>query len=273
MSNLIAILDETLKICSERKYKYNGKSIELSLSREDMAKAIVFTDKQIKALVEKCNCGNAENKTNIKAINTTSFEAAQNLYKENQSSKILVLNFANPVNPGGGVYLGAIAQEEDLCRKSTLLKSLESDSSKAYYDFHRKQNSLLSSDYMILSPTVIVFRNADNTLSDKPFVVSVLTCAAPIMSTTVRNMGFESYEQMLYQRIKGMLCLASANNYKSLVLGAWGCGAFGNDAETVAMLFHKAICAMNSSFDNVIMAVLDKTESQYNYNMFKKYFC
>jgi uncharacterized protein (TIGR02452 family) len=272
MSDLIAVLNETLKICNTRKYNYNGKSIELSVSRKDMTKAIVFNDKQVKALPEPRACGNDENKTNFKVINTTSLEAAQKLYNVNPNSKILVLNFANPVHPGGGVYLGATAQEEDLCRKSTLLQSLESEEAKAYYDFHRKLNSPLSSDYMILSPYVEVFRNSDNTLSDKLFVVSVLTCAAPIMSTVARNMGAENYEQLLYQRIKGMLCLASADNYKNLVLGAWGCGAFGNDAETIARLFYKALCEMNSLFDNVVMAVLDKTKSQYNYKMFKKYF-
>lgn len=271
MGNLVTILNETLKICNNGGYCYNEKNIRLTLSKEDMQQAIVFTDEQIKALIDNFVCKNVENNTVFEVINTTSFQAAKELYSQN--SDILVLNFANPVHPGGGVYLGAIAQEEDLCRKSTLLKSLESENAKAYYDFHRKLNSPLSSDYMILSPKVEVFRNSDNTLSYKSFEVSVLSCAAPIMSTPTRNMGIENYEQLLYQRIKGMLCLALTYNYKSLVLGAWGCGAFGNDAEIVAKLFRQAFDEMNSPFDNIVMAVLDKTEWQYNYNMFKKYFC
>ena len=46
--------------------------------------------------------------------------------------RILVLNLANPVHPGGGVRTGAKAQEEDLCRKSSLLLSLESRAASRY---------------------------------------------------------------------------------------------------------------------------------------------
>ncbi len=126
---------------------------------------------------------------------------------------------------------------------------------------------------LLTKSAVEVFRNADNLLSDKPFVISVLTCAAPIMSTAAINMGIENYEHLLHQRIKGMLYLALTQNYKNLVLGAWGCGAFGNDAKTIAKLFRQAFDEMSNTFDNVIMAVLDKTKTQYNYNMFKNYFC
>jgi uncharacterized protein (TIGR02452 family) len=274
MSNHITILkeilNETLKICDNGSYCYDGNNIGLALNKDDMQQAIVFTDEQIKTLVDNFACKNCENNTAFEVVNTTSYQAAKELHSQNDD--VLVLNFANPVHPGGGVYLGATAQEEDLCRKSTLLKSLESKNAKAYYDFHRKLNSPLSSDCMILSPKVEVFRNSDNTLSYEPFVVSVLTCAAPIMSNAVRNMGAGNYEQLLYQRIKGMLCLASTQNYKSLVLGAWGCGAFGNDAEIVAKLFRRAFDEMNSPFDNVVMAVLDKSKLKYNYKKFKKYF-
>jgi uncharacterized protein (TIGR02452 family) len=276
MNNLRTILYETLEICKNGKYKhgYSGKDVSLSLSKSDMERAAVFTDKQIKNMIDNFLGNGTEQSAHYAVVNTSSFEAANELRSQSaaSTSNILVLNFANPVNPGGGVYLGATAQEEDLCRKSTLLLSLESKDAQSYYAFHRKQNSPLSSDYMILSPTVEVFRNSDNTLSDNPFIVSVLTCAAPIMTPAVRKMDAGQYKQLLYQRIKGMLCLAAAQNYKNLVLGAWGCGAFGNDAEIVAELFRRAFDEMNNPFDNVVMAVLDKSAAKYNYKTFKKYF-
>lgn len=56
-------------------------------------------------------------------VNADSFTAARNQYVdfghtfEKDSRPVLVLNLANPVNPGG-VRRGARAQEEDLCRFS-----------------------------------------------------------------------------------------------------------------------------------------------------------
>ena len=42
---------------------------------------------------------------------------------------------------------------------------------------------------------------------------------------------------MVYNRIVGMLKCAAYFGYKNLVLGAWGCGAFGNDAHVMSDLF------------------------------------
>mgnify|MGYP001083527730 CR=1 FL=1 len=55
--------------------------------------------------------------------NTTFAEAR----KYANGGRVAVLNFANPVNPGGGVENGAMVQEECLCRSSNLYTCLRAD--------------------------------------------------------------------------------------------------------------------------------------------------
>ncbi|MBQ5795100.1 MAG: DUF2263 domain-containing protein, partial [Kiritimatiellae bacterium] len=43
-------------------------------------------------------------------------------------------------------HRGAKAQEEDLCRKSSLLLSLESKTAEAYYNYNRSLNTCMGSD-------------------------------------------------------------------------------------------------------------------------------
>ena len=275
MDNNINIIEKTLEICNKGYYYINNNKIKLSLNKEQMQKAVVYSDKDISNIINAFTLADIANKkTSYNICNSDSFDAAYKISLSCPDSEILVLNFANPLNPGGGVHIGAKSQEEDLCRKSTLLLSLESEKAKEYYDFHREQRSYFSSDYMIISPFVEVFRKSDNSLTSHPFKVSVLTCAAPIMTESVKAMDTEQYKSILYHRIKGILCLSAKKGYKNLILGAWGCGVFGNDAELVASLFYKAFKELKNTadFDNVVMAVLDKSTSLYNYKAFDKYF-
>ena len=73
-------------------------------------------------IVRRNEAGN----NNLSIIEDTSFNAARELKKKYEGEKrVAVLNFANPVKPGGGVEKGAIAQEESLCRCSTLYPVLK----------------------------------------------------------------------------------------------------------------------------------------------------
>ena len=198
----------------------------------------------------------------------------------------LVLNFANPTIAGGGVHVGARAQEEDLCRKSTLYASLSSEAARPFYQHHKNMSSCLFSDDIVLSPCVEVFRDAGNALLDEPFTVSVLTLSAPL----ARRLGYFDVlklEKVLKRRILRMLRFAVACNYETLVLGAWGCGAFGNDPHLVSKVFfdafhelEKELCACGmapvpgagSAFRHVGFVVLDETEHHINFNCFSEVF-
>lgn len=57
------------------------------------------------------------------------------------------MNFASAVNPGGGVRSGSSAQEESLCRYSTLYPTLNQQFLwKKYYEVNRQANDPLHTD-------------------------------------------------------------------------------------------------------------------------------
>ena len=70
----------------------------------------------------------------IEVTKSKTFEAAMNWQAAHLEDWIAVLNFASAVNPGGGVSHGSNAQEESLCRCSTLYPTLnQSFLWRAYY--------------------------------------------------------------------------------------------------------------------------------------------
>ena len=99
-----------------------------------------------------------------------------------------------------------------------------------------------------------------------PVEVSVITMSAPI------NMGEIDAVSIMDERIFKMLCLAEETGKKRLVLGAWGCGAFGNDPSMIAELF-KINLDKFCSFNEVVFAVLQSRKSDsINYRCFHEVF-
>ncbi len=55
-----------------------------------------------------------------------------------------------------------------------------------------------------------------------------------------------------------MLAIAAAHGYADLVLGAWGCGAFGNEPHATAADFRAALAGpFDGAFDQVVFAITD----------------
>lgn len=199
-----------------------------------------------------------------------------------KSVKCMVLNFANPEIPGGGARKGAYAQEEDLCRRSSLILSLESDKAKLYYNYNKKYSlkdeagNNYGTNSLMLTPYVEVIK--DKNFERKEYAeVAVLTSAMPIIKNKLYIS--EEYVDLVYQRINSVLLVAAHYGYTHLVLGAWGCGAFGNDSEVVARLFRDAIDNfsyngknVNQLFERISFAVPYSEKKPENYLAFKEQF-
>ena len=187
--------------------------------------------------------------TRVQVTNETTMRAGRRL--TDAGGRPLALNFANGVNPGGGFLHGALAQEEVLCRSSALFATLDDD---PMYEAHRRQGDQASSDWTILSPDVPFFRTDDGTALDAPWPFSVLTCAAPVAT----SVGQPRAGDLLCGRIHRVLAVSEAHGYDSLVLGAWGCGAFGNDPARTARDFRDALEGpYRDAFRDVVFAIAD----------------
>lgn len=188
--------------------------------------------------------------TRVQVANESTFVAGRRL--RDATGSPLLLNFANGTTPGGGFLHGARAQEESLCRLSGLYLTLDGDPMYAHHARHGA--TATATDWCILSPDVPFFFDDDGAVLSEVLLLSVLTCAAPIAF----ELGPGVARALLRQRITRVLAVAEAFGYARLVLGAWGCGAFGNDPGTTARDFRDALQGpFAGAFEEVVFAIAD----------------
>lgn len=188
-------------------------------------------------------------RTRVQVCNETTLQAARRLH--DQGLRPLALNFANGATPGGGFLNGARAQEEVLCRSSALYATLEGD---PMYAYHRGLGEPTSSDWIILSPRVPVFRDDAGSALEEPWLLDFATCAAPYAP----RIGKDRSADLLGSRIARLLAVAAASGYEDVVLGAWGCGAFANDPERTARDFLSALEGdFAGRFNHIVFAITD----------------
>lgn len=287
-TNNIHMLDHTLSILDQGFYSVGKKRVPLKLTPNEMREISVFLPEDVEKVIKDTDffhCGHLASRVGVGCENMDSFSVARKRTEDvagllpEGSQPVLVLNFANPVNPGGGVRNGAKAQEEDLCRKSSLLLSLESPEASPYYQYNKFLHTYMGSDAVMITPQVEIIKDENGELLPESVVVAVMTCAAPMISKGMEGLTDQQYRELFYNRIVRMLKVAAHEQYEILVLGAFGCGAFGNDAKQVSDLFYKALKEFDyhglkakDYFRRIDFAVLDHSKDQYNFKEFSRNF-
>lgn len=201
----------------------------------------------------------------------TTFAAAM---KYLHIGKTVVLNFANPENPGGGVQYGAMAQEECLCRSSNLYPCLcDANVFYDYYEYHRNLKNTFYSDRLIYTKKITVFKDDNDIPQILPeymwFTVDVITCAAPYIAK--RKYTNSTALLLLFKsRIRNIFEAARDNNADVIILGAFGCGAFKNPPLIVAEAFRQVICEQDyfKCFRKIVFAIKPTGEHCPNLNAF-----
>jgi len=187
----------------------------------------------------------------IKEMDTVSAIFA--LPKELENLKVCVLNFASYKEPGGKFIEGSKAQEECLCHESFLYNVLKEFDNEKYYEANKKAlNKALYYNRALYSPKIAFIRGDDFTRID------VLTCAAPNFTEAKKycDVTEAENEKALRSRICFILDIMEEQHVDIPILGAFGCGVFGQDAITVATMFKQELESGRYGFKEVIFAII-----------------
>ena len=275
--NNISIAKETMAITKSKEYELDGQVIslpeidyeEVSLISPEDGEKLLKAD--MDALYEQGKGTLEESKEHkmckISITTEDSFQAGR------RYDKVLVMNFANAHCPGGGFRFGDNAQEEALCRCSTLYASITSKKASKMYLYNNTHLGRVESDYMLISPNVCVFRDEKYHLLKEPVVLGVVTIAAPNRYGAALVASEKLVRETMMRRIRIMLRAAIKSGYRNLVLGAWGCGAFGNKPDQVSEYFKEILVTEGYGryFDEICFAIYG-TEDGKNFRTFKDCF-
>lgn len=240
------VAKETLRVVQKGEFSVDGRKVKLGRARLSLAtrKAVMYQDGR-----------NLDSKPSdavpcVYLFRGDAFEAAGWSSKLNSESSVVVLDFASDSEPGGG-YRGNQqgTQEESLCRRSNLGFGLEA----------------LGDAFPIPTygaafvPEVCVFRGREDAgypfLSEPFWIGGVI--AASLRCVSSDNQLDKKQASFVRAKIDGVLAIAKHHGHRTLVLGPWGCGAFGNSARCVAELFSDAIQGpYGRGLDTIVFAFL-----------------
>ena len=270
----IRVFKETVEAVRNGSYTNGkGESVEIPRVNDGLSiDSVTFYDKDIK---KKINFDKLPRyQTEIKVINQDCLYAAKELVDDGFAPA--VVNFASFAVPGGGVRKGSRAQEENICRRTNLFESIfrfiDTLAKEYGLPLEDKRYPLPVHHGAIYSPSISVFRaseDKDYAFLDEPFAVDIITIAALKHPELDAKGHLNAWSKSITkEKIRTMLNLAIYWENDSIVLGAFGCGAYGNPPEDVATLFKEVLNEpeYKDKFEKVIFAVLDDGNSHKEHN-------
>lgn len=197
---------------------------------------------------------------------STAYELAESC------ERVAMLDFADAKKPGGWVEEGAPTQEENMCRCTNLYEALISPEAKPYFTVNNQFGDVTHfvesyTDSMLYVPNVAIFKDDSMYERIPTRFVDVIVSPAPCGYTE------DSFATMDY-RIAGFLKAAYKQGATDLVLGAWGCGAFGQPPEVTGEAFASALKDYRI-FKSVTFAIRETVKTRWvdpTFELFKKAF-
>ena len=276
---IMDIKEQNIKIFQDTMHRIDTSKTLTESVEYSIANQVFYSDNSALETYElvKSRILNFDEPAKIVVTKNSTFNAARNY-----NGKVCVLNFASATNPGGGVDKGATAQEECLCRTSTLYKCLNTPGVKeVFYIPHRKSGTPLHNDDILYTPDVTIIKSDNYNSLFMHKKVNVITCAAPNLRITPANAynhengeGVKISDEDLFklhvERAHKILACAAIYNNETVILGAFGCGAFKNPPEIVAEAYKKVISEyFMHTFKTIEFAVYCRSDMT-NYEIFNK---
>lgn len=216
-------------------------------------------------------------KTTIRVKNMDCVEYAMTLIDRGYNPALL--NLADLYTPGGLVEYGSGAQEENLCRRSNLVVSLYQFSEMRVRQYPSLNLDVSEDQYPmderyggIYSGCVGFFRGPESEgypLLDDPYGISVISVAA-IAGPRIGKDGMmpREEENLTLDKIRTIFRIGMDNGHDSLVLSAFGCGAFANPPAHIAKLFHQVMeePEFKNAFRLIAFAILDGYRTGLRHN-------
>eukprot|EP01062_Namystynia_karyoxenos_P053047 TRINITY_DN42784_c0_g1_i1.p1 TRINITY_DN42784_c0_g1~~TRINITY_DN42784_c0_g1_i1.p1 ORF type:complete len:294 (+),score=62.61 TRINITY_DN42784_c0_g1_i1:71-883(+) len=221
------LMRETLGIVERGEYRVEGeaKPVKLDPSRRRLRQAPGRAVQHPSAPAPGPARGGA--RARVRLFPGDTLVAAQLLAAE-VGTVPAVLDFASDTTPGGGARGDQTGtQEESVCRRSSLLPSLE-----------RPGLYPIPDAGAVYAPDIAVFRAPDGGLMREPFWVGVV-------AASLRGAGDGELSAAELRRVelkcRCVAAVATHHGHSALVLGAWGCGAFGGSAADVAAVWRRVL--------------------------------
>ena len=255
----VAIYENTVRIVKKGSYvSPNGNEVTI-MDNDKMIDGTKFYGKKV--IIDYKSLPKYD--THIEVVdNDCLYEAKK--YVDNGLNPC-VLNMASFHTPGGGVTRGSSAQEESIFRRTNIFKSLYqfNEIGNLYGVKQREERYPLDYNFGgIYTPNVTVFKTSEGDgceLLDEPFEIGVVSVAA-VKNPRVENGKLVPWVvDTLKSKIRQILDISLENGHDSLVLSAFGCGAYKTPPTEMARLFKEVLDTDNyrTAFKAISFAIID----------------
>lgn len=267
----IQAANDTLDVFKRGSYTWENQCINI---QEEHAYTLSHTD-LLTPDVSDVYVKNAKQKyytSCVYEVHEKTTVAASYDLRKNTTSAIGILNFASAKNAGGGFLNGAVAQEESLAVVSNLY--LSQITKPAYYEANRACKTMMYTDHAIYAKEILFIKNDDLNYIEVQKANVLTMPAVNLGQVKLKGEDAQKAQEVMKARMRKVLAIFAHYENKVLILGAYGCGVFRNDPQTIAQQWYDLLEeeGWKYNFEKIVFAIYDRTKTQDTLHAFTSVF-